>query len=259
MGLFLSKLVAVLIYPLTISLELLGLAILLFCFKKKRTAIFLICSSFVFLWLFSMPVVSCYLQVKLERNYLPVVWKESPSADAIVILGGGVGAPYYPRLYPDLCDASDRVLHAAQLYKAKKAPFIIASGGAIPWLGNIPEAQPMLTLLEDWGVPKKSVILEDGSKNTRQNALNIKQTMERHGMKKILLVTSALHMRRALATFRSVGIDAIPSPTDYEIVRGEGGRRTVLEYLPDAGALSAATHAIREYAGYIVYRWLGWI
>ncbi len=259
MELFLMKLLPVFFYPLSLALELILLAIFLLYLQKKRAAIIALCASIFILWVFSLPMVSTYLRVKLERVYLPIPWNESPSADAIVILGGAVGARYYPRIYPDLSSASDRVLHAVKLYKAKKAPFIIASGGRLPWIGNIPETEPTLTLLEDWGVPRKAVILEGGSANSRQNAFNTKQIMEKNGMKRILLVTSALHMRRALATFYSLGIDAIPSPTDYEIVSLEGGRTTILDLLPDAGSLASTNCAIREYMGYIAYQWLGWI
>lgn len=259
MELLLTKFLPVFIYPLSISLELIGLAILFLYLNKKRAAMVLLCVAILFLWGLSLPKVSSYLQVKLERIYLPVPVDQSPTADAIVILGGATGAVYYPRTYPDICSASDRIIHATRLYKAKKAPLIIASGGRLPWSGKIPEAEPMLTLLEDWGVPKSAVLLEKGSANSWQNAFYTKQVMEEKGIKRILLVTSALHMRRALATFRSLGIEAIPSPTDFEEVDAVGDKVTILDFMPDAGDLSDTTRVMREYMGYIAYKWLGWI
>jgi uncharacterized SAM-binding protein YcdF (DUF218 family) len=64
-------------------------------------------------------------------------------------------------------------------------------------------------------------------------------------------------MPRALATFRAEGINALPSPTDYEVVDREG--YTILDFLPDAEALADTTQAIKEYMGLVVYRWRGWI
>ena len=66
-----------------------------------------------------------------------------------------------------------------------------------------------------------------------------------------------MHMPRALATFRTVGISAIPSPTDYGATDRE--EFTILDFLPDAEALVGTTRAIKEYLGMVVYWWRGWI
>jgi len=63
-------------------------------------------------------------------------------------------------------------------------------------------------------------------------------------------------MRRALATFRQAGVDVVPTATDYRVVEENG---TLLAVLPDSKALSESTAAIREYVGYVVYDWRGWI
>lgn len=200
-----------------------------------------------------MPAFSSYLVKSLERSFLPVPVGESPSADAIVVLGGCVGAADYPRVEVDLTDASDRVLHAARLYHAGKAPIIIATGGAIRWLGSkTPEASSISRLLQEWGVPASAIVIETGSLNTYQNAVNTKRLLDRRGLGNVLLVTSAMHMPRALATFRTAGIDAIPSPTDYEVIDRE--EFTIMDFLPDAEALADTTRAIKEYLGLVVYR-----
>lgn len=69
------------------------------------------------------------------------------------MLGGVVGLALPLRRYVDLNHAADRLLHAARLYKAGKAPIIIASGGGqLPWLGdNTPEAESMFAFLTEWG------------------------------------------------------------------------------------------------------------
>ena len=210
------------------------------------------------LWGASTPIFADYLGLTLEQQYPPVAVEATPAADAIVVLGGGVEGPAPPRITVELSDAADRVLHAARLYRAGKAPVVVISGGAIPWLGSdIPEAESMQTLLEEWGVPAASTISESISGNTHDNAVLTKRLLVEHGLRRVLLVTSAMHMRRALATFASAGVDAVPAATDFTVTYRD--RCTVIDFLPDAKALSHTTDAIKEYIGYAYYRWEGWI
>ena len=62
-------------------------------------------------------------------------------------------------------------------------------------------------------------------------------------------------MPRALAEFRLAGVEAVPAPTDFEVV-DEPSRS--FNWLPSAAALMSSTHAIHEYIGLWVYRWRGW-
>ena len=210
------------------------------------------------LWIASTPIFSDHLCLTLEQRYPPIAVEATPTADAIVVLGGAVGGPEPPRITLDLTDAADRVLHAARLYRAGKAPVIVISGGAISWLGSdIPEAGSIQSLLEEWGVPGASILTESASRNTYENAVFTRQLLAAHELQRVLLVTSAMHMPRALATFRSAGINAVPAPTDYTVTYKN--KRTVIDFLPDAAELSHTTDAIKEYIGYAYYRWKGWI
>lgn len=256
MSLFLTKVLSLFIHPLSLGLLILGVGLGI-AMKWTRPGLFLVLGGIVVLWVPSTSVVSDGLQRSLEARHPPTPVEALPSAGAIVVLGGAVSAPRPPRLYPDLNDAADRVWHAARLYRAGKAPLVVASGGTQPWRDQrFREAPAMQSLLTDWGVPRDSVLLESRSANTYENATRTADILRRHQINCVLLVTSALHMRRALATFRTAGIAAIPAPTDIQVT---SDRRTVLDVLPSAGALVGATAAIREYVGYLVYQWRGWI
>lgn len=256
MSVFITKVLSLFLHPLSLGLLLVVVGLPLSHWSRK-VGLAGVVVGVLLVWIPSMPVVSDALQRSLETRHPPTHIDSVPTADAIVMLGGSLKAPRPPRLYPDLSDAADRVWYAARLYRAEKAPRIIASGGTLPWQNpESREAPVMQTLLADWGVPPDSVLLEAGSANTYQNATNTAAVMAEHGIDRVLLVTSALHMRRALATFRSAGVEAIPAATDYQVARSEW---TVLDIAPDAGALTGATAAIREYVGYLVYRWRGWI
>jgi uncharacterized SAM-binding protein YcdF (DUF218 family) len=256
MSLYLSKVLSLLIHPLVLGL-LLSVAGGLLAWRKRRAGLLLLGLGLLVVWIPATPIVADQLRGALESAYPPAPVSQAPSADAIVVLGGAIGAPRPPRVYPDLSGAADRVWHAARLYQAGKAPVIVASGGTLPWRDQrFREAEAMQTLLTTWGVPADSVLLESRSANTYQNATNTAEIVERRGFDRVLLVTSALHMRRALATFRAAGVTAVPAATDHQVVHGP---TTLLDVLPDAGALGASTAAIREYVGYLVYDWRGWV
>ena len=253
----LSKILQQFLNPLSLCIWLIIFSALLTLWRKKLGVTLLFLTA-ALLWVSSTSAVSSYLIASLERQYLPIPVSKSPKADAIVILGGGVGAAEPPRIEVDLTDASDRILHAARLYKAGKAPLIIATGGANAWLGTkTPEAFTMDKLLREWGVPENAIVTEQKSLNTHQNAVNTKHILNQKKLKTVLLVTSASHMPRALATFRSANINAIPSPTDYNIINKE--ESNILYFLPDIGALGGTMMALKEYLGLVVYRWRGWI
>ena len=256
MSLYLSKILSLLIHPLVLGL-LLGATGGVVAVWWRRWGVSLVGLGLLVVWIPATPLVADGLQGTLESAFPPAPVAEAPSADAIVVLGGAIGAPRPPRVYPDLSGAADRVWHAARLYRAGKAPVIVASGGTLPWRDQrFREAEAMQSLLTTWGVPADAVLLESQSASTYQNATNTSKIAERRGFDRVLLVTSALHMRRALATFRAAGVSAVPAATDYRVVHG---RTTLLDVVPDAGALRASTAAIREYVGYVVYDWRGWI
>ncbi len=250
--LFLSKLLPLFFYPLGLSLTLALLACVFW--RRKKVGLGLLLTSIGILWLSSTFYVSHHLVTSLEWRYLPIPTEDMPEADAIVLLGGAVSAPRPPRVEIELFDAADRVLHAARLYRAGKAPIVIVSGGALPWTNYpYPEAPIAKTLLQDWGVPAAAILIDSNSRNTYENAVNTKRLVEEHSLRSILLVTSALHMPRAMASFRSIGIEAIPAPTDYMATRVS--HHSILDLLPSVGALSKTTLAVKEYIGLVYYRW----
>jgi len=244
-----------------LSLIILLFIIGLLAIKKYQSIGLIVLSLSIFqLWLLSTPMISQTLSSSLERKYMPKVVSEYEVADAIVVLGGAVSGPFYPRKYYDMSDAGDRLLQALRLYRANKANYIILSGagGMIPSLGiAISEASIMRGILLDWGVPDESILLEENSHNTYENAVGCKTLIEQKGFEKILLVTSALHMRRAHSVFDTQNIPVIPAPTDYLAVGNS--ENWILDLIPTVDALSMTIYAMKEYVGFSVYEFRGWI
>ncbi|MEM1111612.1 MAG: YdcF family protein [Pseudomonadota bacterium] len=190
----------------------------------------------------------------LEDSQPPRAVSAVPEAEVIVVLGGGgVGEVHLGQL-GDIGTASNRVLKGAALYKAHKAPWLLLSGGSAPEERS--DAERMRDVLTLMGVPKGAVITESRSRDTRQNALFTADILEQRRLERIILVTSAYHMRRALAAFDHIGVVAYAVPTDYQ---RSASKKSASRWLPSVENLERSTKALREYVGWWYYRFQGWI
>jgi uncharacterized SAM-binding protein YcdF (DUF218 family) len=250
----LTKLLSLLLYPLTQVLLLGLLSLLLVYFDKRRGALLTIFLATIWLYLASTALVADFLMATLEMDQRPRAMSVVPTADAIVVLGGATRGDTHWSSLGDLNHQADRLVHAAALYKQAKAPRILVSGGAPQ--GARSEAELMEQVLEVMGVPERAILRESESRDTRENALFSAIILKGKNMPRILLVTSAFHMRRARAVFEAEGLDVVPAPTDYQRLVSAP---PVPRWLPTVQDLARSTMAIREYAGYWIYRWRGWI
>ncbi len=207
--------------------------------------------------------MSFVLVRSLEEIYVPSA--APPRSDAIVVLGGATEAAFSPR--PNVhVTAGDRLIYAAILYRAHKAPYVIVSGGAVPWRSGDPvESEGMSELIQLMGVPASAILQEAVSANTYQEAANIRKLMKVHHLHRILLVTSAIHMPRAFRTFTHQGIDAVASPTDFLVTNHDVAaslnayQDLILNLMPDADNMRATTEALKEYIGLVYYRARNWL
>jgi uncharacterized SAM-binding protein YcdF (DUF218 family) len=128
---------------------------------------------------------------KLLVSFLPS--DPGTPTDAIVVLGRGT------ELRPD------RVEVATQLWQAKRAPLVFASGRG--------DATEIAQMLEAKGLPPEAVDGEPCSRTTEENAQFTAALLKPHRVQRILLVTDPPHMLRSLLTFRSFGMEVIPHAT----------------------------------------------
>ena len=247
----LSKLVIWLLSPLGMSLCLAGLAVLLAWRQRLRASMALGALAFVWLWAWSMPVLSHWLGSLVENQYPQAPIASFEQAQAIVVLGGGIAPPSGKSTEINLNAAADRVWFAARLFHAGKAPLVLVSGGSDPERDAYSEARASAVFFADLGVPAQAIVLEEASRNTRQNAAFSATLLKARGISQILLVTSALHMPRAMALFAAQGLQATPAPTDFEA--SQLPPPGVLAWLPEAQALDLSGRAIKE----IVGKWVG--
>ncbi|MFB2897354.1 YdcF family protein [Aerosakkonemataceae cyanobacterium BLCC-F50] len=262
MFLFLSKLLPIFFYPLGISCLLLFVALIMI-WRRPKWAAGLISLGLIILLFFSNYWVSTALIRSLEWQNISE--DELPNAAAIVVLGGAVLPKVPPRPWVEVSEEGDRILYGAKLYRDGKAPKLILSGGRIDWKNTgIPESKDMAELAQAMGVPKTAILEDPTSLNTYQNAVNVRKILDSQGIeRRVLLVTSALHLPRSLAIFKRQGIEAIPAPTDFITIEQDSEKVTwqeaLLNFLPDVGRLAYSTRALREYIGIIIYRLRGWL
>lgn len=265
MFIFLSKLLPLLVYPAGLTCMLLLAALLLR--RRPRVAWTLAALALVILWLSSTRLVAFPLVRSLEQRYLPPA--TYPSVDTAVVLGGATRFAGAPRTVTEVNEAGDRLIHAAWLYRNGYARRLLLTGGGIAWrrpAGVPSEAQGMADLLQMLGVPETAVVLEPDSRNTYENAVYTAAILPPETAGPILLVTSAMHMPRAVRLYEQQGYEVIPAPTDFLVTDAEWAFMRnaplpdqLINLFPSPVSLSFTTEALREYLGLLVYALRGWI
>lgn len=184
--------------------------------------------------------------------HTPLVWtlaaplrieETARPADAIVVFAGGVG---------ESGEAGggyqERVKQAVTLYQGGYAPRMIFSSGFV-WAFK--EAEVMRTLAVANGVPEEAILLETDAKSTRDNVAYSAAMLRERGWRRILLVSSPYHMRRARLTWRrlapEIQVIAAPVPSSQFYAHTGGA------------SLEQIRGIAQEYAAIVWYWWKGWI
>jgi uncharacterized SAM-binding protein YcdF (DUF218 family) len=211
----------------------------------------------VLLLLFSSPLVGQALLRSLEDHYPSLDPEFYPQADAIVVLGSVTGLPMSARLSIDVNGEFNRLLQGMRLLRIERAPLLVLSGGIKNSWGksDVTEAARMKSLALEYGVESGAILLEERARNTYENALFTWDLLQEQGVQQVLLVTSAAHMLRAAAVFRSQGLEVIPVSTG---VRTMVRPFSLMQFLPAIRALEYSTIAMREYIGLLFYYLRGW-
>lgn len=264
MGFLLSKLLPLGLYPLGLAL-LLQIAALLG--HRRPWAPWVSGSGIALLWLFAMPLTSRQLIWSLEERGSQLMPSPLPPADAVVVLGGGVLPPLAPRTAVEVNEAGDRLLTGVRLLRQGQAPLLVVSGGSVSFTDSDPapsQASSAALLARSLGIPAGRIQLSGRARNTAEEAQALNAMAVREGWRRILLVTSASHLPRSVASFRRLSqLEIVPVACDFRLpARSLMGRPTAaslaLDLLPDAEALQQSSVALKEHLGLLVYRLRGW-
>ena len=248
----LNKIVGGCLNPLAIGLVLIVAGGLCLWRGWRKAGFGLLIGAVAWLWLWSTPMMYRWIGGSLESEWPVVKAEDAPTADAIVLLGGGMGANTNVYPYAEMWNGADRVWHAARLYKAGKAPLIVPTGRG--------EQESTVPLLRDLGVPESAIVVENKARNTEENARFVEKILEprntQNTRKRVLLVTSAWHMRRSVLMYRKYApsLDILPAAADYEATVQTGRPFSVKDLWPDTTMFYANSYILKEYIGYWGYR-----
>ena len=250
-----SALLQGLAFPPGILLVGLVLAGIVAMLGRWRTAFALIALPVAATVVLSLPWVADNIAVPLEQRAL----SDSRSASALralprtaVVVGGMVGTSGPGDRADDsgydLYGAADRVVTAVRLWRAGQVDRLVLSGGSAD---ETSEAELMARFAGDLGVPRAALLLEPDSRSTRENAQAVANLLRANRLgPDITLVTSALHLPRAMAAFRCVGLAPVGVPAEFEALGVT--REAPGAWLPSSDALDLSRRALKERLGALV-------
>lgn len=241
---------SLLLPPGIVVLGLIISLVLLLATRRRYLGAGLLALSLATLLLSSLPAMSQRLAASVEPAQA-LDKTVLDGAGAIVVLGCGrnTQAPEYGGDSLAECSLA-RLSYAARLHADTQLP-ILVSGGRV-WHEPQPEAKLMAnTLRRRFHI--SPLWVETYSRNTWENALYSTGMLRQSGVDTVLLVTHALHMKRAAWAFRQMGLKVIPAPTYFQ---SRADRRPGwLNWLPSARSLLLTRDSLREILGLAWYRW----
>lgn len=246
-----KKLFANLFFPVPLIVLFLACGLYYLWFTKKQiTGKIIITMAFTLLLALSNFSISSKMLAPLEGDYLKyeIPPPEEGSCDLIeyiVVLGSGHVTDPRISVTSQLNKSSVvRLVEGIRLHNKHPESKLVLSGGSTS--DPKPEAVIMADMAEQLGVDSNNIIIEDQSKDTKDEALFLKDIL---GESEFLLVTSASHMHRSLALFKKQGMHPIPaSASNY--IRGTP-TNNFNSFIPNSYNLIRSKRAIYEYLGIV--------
>jgi uncharacterized SAM-binding protein YcdF (DUF218 family) len=227
------------------GLMLLVLAGVVLGWRRRAAGAALALGGLAALWVLSCNGVAVAMSHWLLPPVVPVAQKDLQGVQAIVVLGGGLQpyAPEYGNAQPGPW-ALPRLRYAAHLARRSGKPILISAGTGWAAATEVTEAEAYRRMLaDDYGITVRWI--EDKSRDTRQNAVFSARLVQRDGIRRVAVVTDAVHMPRAVRNFRDAGFDVVPAPTDFILPAAS----IVDDWLPSARGLRNSTYILHEWLG----------
>lgn len=224
-----------------------GIGVILLAFRRWRTGAALIVAAAIWAWLCATPAFGLLMWQGLANQYPSRPPSDYPRADAIVLVGGGP----VPRPLDEWNAEKNPALStplgfALALYRSGRAPLLVATGN----YGR----QPTRRALTRQGVPQALLRQEPASETTHQDAWYAQRALHHCDRPSILLVGTALHMPRMVATFRKNGFDVTAAPAEEPAWLSRISR----PWHPRKFGLHLSQASLHEYIGLFYYRLRGW-
>ena len=257
---FLIRTVEALIYPVGfIWLALLIGTIVFYRRKQKGAALFcaILC---VFVYVIGATPLPEFLMAQLEKPYINTTVANAAPADAVIVLGGYINASSHDSFGFSFTSATDRMITGVEMLRQRKARALILGGGPTRFEGErTSEGHRVANFLKTWKVGEGEVIGLDACMSTREEAERVKVLMEERKWTNLVLVTSAFHMTRAMATFQKVGIKTRPVACDFEAMPVMESDTTAFRLVPIIDHIRTLSLYLHEVIGWYYYSARGWI
>ncbi|KAA0125748.1 YdcF family protein [Methylobacterium sp. P1-11] len=233
---------------------LLGLAVAALT-RRRRTGLGLALLGTLLLAAAGLSPLSDVALIPLEQRF-PAFPDDGPAPAGIIVLGGGIEAGISEsRRQIVFNDAGERPIYLGDLARRFPTARLVFSGGSGFIAGGMAEADVVSRQADVIGVPRTRLILENRSRNTRENAAFSAALVQPKSGERWLLVTSAWHMPRAVGCFRQAGFTVDAFPVDYR-TRGWSDVAHVHGFASDG--LLQFDLAVKEWIGLIAYRLSGY-
>jgi len=209
----------------------------------------------LFVWLAGSRL-SSHLLASLERPYANVPLESVPPCDAVVMLGGVLGPSEQSVFGLDFGEAADRAVAALELIRRGKAKVLVlgGAGGQMRPSGVWQESSLLQGWARAWGLAQTNMIPLRVCANTSEEAMQVRELVQQHQWRRILLVTSAYHMKRAEGLFRRNGISTVAVGTDFTAL-SELSRKRGYDLVPELKRFHHLGLYLHERVGWLYY-WL---
>ena len=233
---------------------LLAIGLFFWLIRLRKTAALFIFLATVLLYFASSPFVSRALIDTLQYQH-DVLSEVPEDVQAIVVLSGGRTpiAREYRNLDTVNFRSLERLRYASRLAKVHSLPVVLV-GGSVHGERQSEAALMQHALKTDFGI--EAALLEEESKNTFENARFANKILQDNSISKILLVTHAYHMPRAMWCFEDVGLEPIPAPTIF--YKRNTSVPELKDYIPKTSALYKTRLALHEHIGLLWYKFFGY-
>src|ERR1035437_7776497 len=250
--------------PLGAIWLLMALGVLWLLLRRQwRSAIWLGIPTVLLFFIGSTPVAETLVAAE-ERPWASVLRLPSsdpPASVAVLVLGGGYYVSDRDPYGFALCDGGSRVLTALELLRTEKASALVL-GGSLPVPARPDVTAPSLleSWIAAWGLARTAGVVTNLGicMNTHDEAVQFRKLEEAYHWRKVLLVTSALHMPRSVALFKKLGIEVEPVACDFKVY-GVPGARLSLSPFPRQSRFQVLGLYLHEKIGWWVYRLKGWV
>ena len=212
------------------------------------------------MWLIGATPLPGRVLASLERPWVGVSRAALPTADAVMLLGGYMAPSREEVGQIHFNQSADRAVMALELMRLEKAKTLVLSGNGMRFENlELVEPEMFKAVLEERKLIGPEIVSLGGCKHTRHEAEKLATLARERGWKRILLVTSATHMRRAAAVFRTTtGLEIVPVPCSFLTQASIYGYDSI-DLVPQTPGFTKLDNYVHEQVGWWVYRWRGWI